>query len=201
MPKRSGAATSQGHAVLKTLHEILERCEKTGARLAYPGEGGERRFRGWLVSDLLAKTLGWHTDNIVVGERFDILLQDESGFPIITIETKTPYHKATAKEHADFEERLSGYGTLHTAYFTNGAEWEQLEILAPAGVQEIQSRSVLRLESATPEEAEAFFAPPDAQTAAAIINLVTQLTKTKAGAEAERLEKKLSQITGPLLTA
>ena len=159
MPERSGAATPQGQAVLKTLHEVLKRCEKTGARLAYPGEGGERRFRGWLVSDLLAKTLGWHTDNIIVGERFDILLQDQNGFPVVTIETKTPYHKATAKERADFEGRLAGYGTLRTAYFTNGAEWEQLEILAPAGVQEIQARSVLRLESATTEETEAFFAP------------------------------------------
>ncbi|MDQ3753917.1 MAG: hypothetical protein M3371_04205 [Acidobacteriota bacterium] len=90
MPERSGAATPQGQAVLKTLHEILKRGEKTGARLAYPGEGGERRFRGWLVSDLLAKTLDWHTDNIIVGERFDILLQDEHGFPVVTIETKTP---------------------------------------------------------------------------------------------------------------
>lgn len=159
MPKRSGAANLPGQAMLKTLHEILERCEETGARLAYPGEGGERRFRGWLVSDLLAKALGWHTDNIIVGERFDILLQDENGFPVVTIETKTPYHKASAKERATFEERLAGYGTLRNAYFTNGAEWEQLEILAPAGVQEIQSRSVLHLESATPEEAEAFFAP------------------------------------------
>ncbi|HVG29320.1 MAG TPA: N-6 DNA methylase [Pyrinomonadaceae bacterium] len=159
MPKRDGATTSQGQAVLETLHDILERCEKAGARLAYPGEGGERRFRGWLVSDLLAKTLGWHTNNIVVGERFDILLQDEGGHPVITIETKTPYHKAGAKERADFEERLAGYGTLRAAYFTNGAEWEQLEILAPAGEQEIQSRSVFHLERTTPEEAEAFFAP------------------------------------------
>ncbi len=90
MPERSRAAAPQGQAVLKALHEILKRCEKAGARLAYPGEGGERRFRGWLVSDLLAKTLDWHTDNIIVGERFDILLQDEHGFPVVTIETKTP---------------------------------------------------------------------------------------------------------------
>lgn len=159
MPKRNDVETSQGRAIIKTLREILERCEKAGARLAYPGEGGERRFRGWLVSDLLAKTLGWHTDNIIVGERFDILLRDAEGFPVVTIETKTPFHKASAKERMDFEERLAGFGTLRTAYFTNGAEWEQLEILAPTGVQEIQARSILRIEDATDEETEAFFAP------------------------------------------
>ena len=43
--------------------------------------------------------------------------------------------------------------------------------------------------------------PPDARTAATIINLVTQLTKAKTGTETEKLEKKLAQITGPLLKA
>ena len=44
-------------------------------------------------------------------------------------------------------------------------------------------------------------APPDARTAATIINLVTQLTKAKTKTETEKLEKKLTQITGALLTA
>ena len=128
-------------------------------RFDYPGEGGERPFRGWLVSDLLTKVLGWPAEKIIVGERFDLLLQDAEGFAVVTIETKTPYHKATKKEREDFEDRLSGYGTLHTAYFTNGAEWERLDILAPTGELQIRDRFTLELDAATPEEAEAFFSP------------------------------------------
>lgn len=74
------------------------------------------------VSDLLATTLGWPTANIVVGERFDVLLQDPDGFPVATIETKTPYHEATKKERQDFKERLSGYGTLQTAATGSGRD-------------------------------------------------------------------------------
>src|SRR5262245_54317924 len=113
MPKRTSTndENRQGKDILRALHAILKRCHDAGLRLGYPGEGGERPFRGWLVSDLLSKILGWPAAKIVVGERFDILLQDADGFPICTIETKTPYHKASQKERQDFEKRLSGFGT------------------------------------------------------------------------------------------
>ena len=126
MPKRlsSGDETDLGSAILEALKTILERCEEAGVRLGYPGEGGERSFRHWLGTDLLERVLGWPSAKVVVGERFDILLLDSDGFPVITIETKTPYHKASKKERQDFEERLSGYGTLRTAFFTNGTEWD-----------------------------------------------------------------------------
>jgi len=149
----------QGEAILESLKAILRRSDEAQARLGFPGEGGERPFRGWLVTELLMTVLWWPKDKIVVGERFDILLQDADGFPIVTIETKTPYHQASKKEREDFEQRLAGYGTLRTAYFTNGAEWERLDIFSPTGVLEIRERFGLKVESATPEETEAFFAP------------------------------------------
>ncbi len=111
--KKKKQQDTAGREILDALRAILKRCESAGL-LDYPGEGGERRFRGWLVSDLLTKVLGWPAAKVVVGERFDILLQDADGFPICTIETKTPYHKASQKERDDFEKRLSGFGTLRT---------------------------------------------------------------------------------------
>jgi hypothetical protein len=148
-----------GKVIADAIAHILKRCEEAGIRLAYPGEGGERAFRGWLVSDFLATVLGWPTEKIVVGERFDLLLQDSDGFPIATIETKTPYHRASKKERQDFEDRLSGFGTLRHAYFTNGNQWDRLDIFSPTGVLEVQSRFSLDLKQSAPEEVEAFFAP------------------------------------------
>ncbi len=158
-PHASKKTADLGNIIRNALSSILRRCEETGVRLGYPGEGGERAFRGWLVSDLLITALGWPTDKVVVGERFDVLLQDADGFPVATIETKEPYHKASKKERADFEERLSGFGTLRHAYFTNGNQWERLDIFSPTGDLEIQTRFSFDLNHVTPEESEAFFAP------------------------------------------
>jgi hypothetical protein len=149
----------QGKALIAALKTILMRGNEAGMHLGYPGEGGERPFRAWLVSDLLVGVLHWPPAKIVVGERFDILLQDAEGFPISTIETKSPYHQASEKERRDFEGRLSGFGTLRTAYFTNGPEWERLDIFSPTGALEIRERFVFNLRTASAEEAEAFFAP------------------------------------------
>jgi hypothetical protein len=158
-PQLSNENVNLGKVITDALSTILRRCEEAGIRLAYPGEGGERAFRGWLASDLLAIALGWPTEKIVVGERFDLLLQDADGFPIATIETKTPYHRASKKERQDFEDRLSGFGTLRHAYFTNGNQWDRLDIFSPTGVLEVQSRFSFDLNQSAPEEAEAFFAP------------------------------------------
>lgn len=157
--EKSGAELEQGQTILDALDAILERCEQAGMRLNYPGEGGERAFRGWLVTDLLESVLGWPKNRIVVGERFDLLLQDADGFPVVTIETKAPGHKTSKKEREDFEKRLSAYGTLRTAYLTNGAQWERLDITSPTGELEIRERFDLDLESAKAEETEAFFVP------------------------------------------
>lgn len=156
-------AKNQGQTIIDVVTAILERYEKGKEKLAYPGEGGERRFRGWLVSDLLGQFFKWPADRIVVGEIFDIILQDTDDFPVITIETKTPYHIATKKDLEDFEKRLSAYGTLHTAYFTNGVKWERLDIFSPQGELMIKSRTKLELDKTTPRETEEFFRPFTAQ--------------------------------------
>jgi hypothetical protein len=80
MSSRKRESTTLGEALIDALKVILERCGETGVRLGYPGEGGERPFRAWLVSDFLATVLGWPIASIVVGERFDILLRDSDGF-------------------------------------------------------------------------------------------------------------------------
>lgn len=146
-----------GQKIIDCIQSVL----KQSAQISHsniPGEGEERPFRAWLVSELLVGLLGWPAGRVVVGERFDLRLLDDM-FPIVTIETKTPGHKSSKKEREDFEARLSEYATLRTAYFTDGHEWERLDLIAPSGVQEIQQRSSLKIDSATSEEAEGFFSP------------------------------------------
>jgi len=37
--------------ILETLKSLLERCERAGVKIGYPGEGGERPFRHWLPDE------------------------------------------------------------------------------------------------------------------------------------------------------
>src|ERR1019366_9320056 len=113
-----------GAKTLAAVKAVLRRCEEVAGRVDFPGEGGERRFRAWLNTEVLQDVLGWPAKQTVVGERFDVLLLNNDLHPIVTIETKTPYHKATKKDRADFENRLDGFPTLRCAYFTNGPEWD-----------------------------------------------------------------------------
>src|SRR5947209_9645328 len=106
-----------GHRILAAIRNVLQRCDEVGEKVGYPGEGGERRFRAWINSDLLQNVLRWPSKNAVVGERFDLLLVSDEHHAIATIETKTPYRNASKKEREDFEKRLDGFPTLRTAYF------------------------------------------------------------------------------------
>ena len=54
---------------------------------------------------------------------------------------------------------MPAYGTLHTAYITNGDHWERLDISSPTGELDIRDRFTLIIDSSTPEEVEAFFGP------------------------------------------
>lgn len=96
---------------------------------------------------------------MVVGERFDLLLINDDQHALATIKTKTPYHKASKKERKDFEEKLSGFPTLRSAYFTNGPEWDRLDIVVTGGELSIFERSQFDTRKASPELAELFFAP------------------------------------------
>jgi hypothetical protein len=157
--KTSNQAQSLGSKILASIASILQRCREVGERVGYPGEGGERRFRGWLNSDLLQQTLNWPSKSVVVGEIFDLLLLNDDQHPLATIETKTPYHKASKKEQKDFRDRLSGFPTLRTGYFTNGPEWDRVDILVSGGQLTILERSRLDTRKDSPALTERFFAP------------------------------------------
>lgn len=148
-----------GAKTLAAIHAVMRRCEEVGERLDFPGEGGERRFRSWLATDVLQLVLGWPAKQVIVGERFDILLVNNELHPIITIETKTPFHKASKKERKDFTERLNGFPTLRRAYFTNGVEWDRLDIITLEGKLEVVESSHLNIDKASKELADGFFAP------------------------------------------
>lgn len=148
-----------GKKIIATIRSVLQRCEEVGEKVGFPGEGGERRFRNWIASELLESVLDWPVKNVVVGERFDVLLLSDEDHALATIETKTPYHQATKKERADFEERLSGFPTLRTAYFTNGSEWNRLDIVVSGAELRVLERSTFDLDKQSPVYAEQFFAP------------------------------------------
>ncbi len=141
--------------MLACLQAVLRRAEADEAHIGFPGEGGERRFRGWLVSDFLIELLGWPQDRVVSGERFDVLLCDAEGLPVVTIETKAPRHRTSERERAAFRERLSGYPTLRGAYLTNGASWQRLDLPEMRG----SALATLQLDEASAVEAAEFFAP------------------------------------------
>ena len=113
---------SLGTLILDTIRRVIDRTVQIGKRLPLPGEGDERPFRDWLKSQLLVGVLGWPDESIRAGERFDILLLDEFDHPVVTVETKAPYHHSTKQEQETFRKRLSFYTTLRAAFFTNGPE-------------------------------------------------------------------------------
>ena len=103
--------------------------------------------------------LDWPNKNVAVGERFDILLLSDEDHALATIETKTPYRNASAKERQNFEDRLSGFPTLRTAYFTNGPEWDRLDIVVSGAELRVLDRNNLDINKHSPAYAEQFFAP------------------------------------------
>ncbi|MFZ0663976.1 MAG: hypothetical protein WAM66_14905 [Acidobacteriaceae bacterium] len=148
-----------GTDLIDRLREILRRCEATGEQVNFPGEGGERRFRLWLATEFFSDLLDWPGRSVVQGERFDLILRDDSGLPVITIETKTPYHKASVKERRDFEKRLSAFPTLRYAIFTSGNDWERYLIEHRDGVASVLEDAHFELSTVGPVAADSFFEP------------------------------------------
>ncbi len=142
---------------LTAIKTLLRRYDQYTGRLNVPGDWGERAFRGWLAMDLLCDALGWPSAHVVFGERFDILLLDQSLYPVVNIETKKPRHEASSKEKTSFEDRLKYYGTLRWACLTNGTAWLRLSLLSPSGTQIIQERKTFNIEKATQKTAWSFF--------------------------------------------
>ncbi len=141
-----------GDVLLRAIHTILDRCADFETKNQFPGEGGERRFRGWLTSDILTDLLGWPIPAIVQGERFDILLQDEHAAPLITIETKTPFHKPSKSERDSFVQRLSAFPTLRLGVLTSGDRWEIFRIDHTLGRASTSLLTAFDLDTVTPHE-------------------------------------------------
>lgn len=140
---------------LPRLRKILEYHERLGSRLAFPGDWGERSFRGWLLIDLLHSELGWPSEHLLLGEVFDILTLDAYLRPVINIETKAPSHEATPAELTRFRERLSSFGTLRFAVLTDGWRWTVLHLSAPRGVQHVEFEEILDIRKAPAERVTA----------------------------------------------
>lgn len=79
--------------------------------------------------------------------------------PVVTIETKTPYHKASAKERKDFERRLAAFPTLRYAIFTSGNEWERYGIEHRDGAASVLEEAHFELSNVGPLAADSFFEP------------------------------------------
>jgi hypothetical protein len=156
--RESAQSDSLGNLILSAITRVVDRTIQVGKSLPLPGEGDERPFRDWLKSHLLVTVLGWPDESVRIGEIFDILLLDEYVKPVITIETKSPYHRSTNEEQKKFRERLSSYPSLRVAFFTNGPEWERLDLVSIEGQQEIHSQDSLDISQATSERIESFFA-------------------------------------------
>ncbi len=150
---------SLGKLILDTIRRVIDRTVQVGKSLPLPGEGDERPFRDWLKSQLLVAVLGWPDERVKVGERFDILLLDEFDRPVVTVETKAPFHRSSKEEQTTFRERLSFYTTLRVAYFTNGPEWDRLDLVSLEGQQTIHEQLSLEISQASAELTESFFAP------------------------------------------
>ena len=109
------------------LKAIMKRYDQFSRYLNYPGEWGERAFRGWVVFKIFHESLEWPVENIVFGEKYDVLMVDDSVKPVIYLETKKPGRGLADIE--DFMGRLSKYPTLEYAILANGYEWLRLDII------------------------------------------------------------------------
>jgi hypothetical protein len=119
---------------VRCLQAVLERFNGFNRLGALKKEGGERAFRGWLMSGFLLPALGWPWDRIVLGESMDILALDWMNKPVVYIETKTPTQRLRVGHRGEMSERLDRWGSLRYAVLTNGWVWERFDDLqAPLG--------------------------------------------------------------------
>lgn len=131
----SGAGKMSRQTELKlsdAIQRIMERYGKYARYLNYPGEWGERAFRGWIVYEIFHVCLGWPLENIVFGERYDVLFVDKDIKPIVYLETKKPGRGLADIE--DFENRIPLYQTIGHAVLANGYEWLRIDVVT--GIRE-----------------------------------------------------------------
>jgi len=109
--------------VKNVLVEILNRYDRYGRLIGYPGEWGERAFRFWLIVELFMDVLGWPSQNVVLGEKYDVLLLDNDIRPVIYIETKRPSIPISEGHVEEAEERAKDYFSIRYIVVANGKMW------------------------------------------------------------------------------
>jgi len=112
--------------LISTLKVILERYDRYSRYLDFPGEWGERVFRGWVAFEIVHAHLRWPVANIVFGEKYDILMVDDNVKPVVYLETKRP--RRGLADVQEFLDRLERYPTLVEAVLANGYEWLRLDL-------------------------------------------------------------------------
>jgi len=109
--------------VKNILVEILNRYDRYGRLVRYPGEWGERAFRFWLIVELFMNVLGWPSQSIVLGEKYDVLLLDNDIRPVIYIETKRPDITVSEEHVEEAKERAKDYFSIRYVVVANGKMW------------------------------------------------------------------------------
>lgn len=118
--------TADKPRLVEAVQGIMERYERYTRYLNYPGEWGERAFRGWVVYEVFHALLGWPLENIIFGERYDVLFIDNDVRPVVYLETKKPGRGLADFE--DFKNRIPIYQTIKHAALANGYEWLRMDI-------------------------------------------------------------------------
>jgi hypothetical protein len=112
--------------------EILERFDSYSGHLHFPSDWGERPVRAWLAVEVFGSILGWPINRIVFGERFDVLLVDQSLNPRIYIETKAPHSltnpTAIARILAKAVRLGRRYPTIDQILVTDGNYWHRYDM-------------------------------------------------------------------------
>jgi len=124
VPRKS--KSTPGNQIVDAIRGILVRFEKYGKYLKYPGDWGERAFRGWLVYEIFHQKLRWPIPNIVFGEQFDVLFLNERLMPVVYLETKKPTRDLAGE--ADFLGRVPCFPTILYAVLTDGYDWLRFDV-------------------------------------------------------------------------
>ncbi len=109
--------------VQDVIKRILTRYYDYERLIRYPGDWGERAFRFWLIKELFMDELSWHTEYIVFGERYDVLLLDEDIRPRIYVETKKPEIEIRDKDVEKAIRRAKDFYSIDYVVITNGTTW------------------------------------------------------------------------------
>ena len=147
-----------GDYLLKSLRQEVSRFVDSSSTTPPSGQINVPYYH-WFRSYLLIPVFGWPDDRIRVGRGFDIILLDQSGREVVTVETKGTFEKATKDKKRAYRQRLTRRPRLVAAYFTNSLQWDRLDLDAPAGKQEVRGQASFDASQATAEETAIFFRP------------------------------------------